>query len=190
MQDGAARHALLTHAAAAARRQWTFPLPLPPQLLGIFREGVLKDNDSDTPWAADIEQKVFESTIGPPLTPLPYCHACAYAAAAATAGMVGHACSRLGAWQGLPCALSSAAGKSTQGSDPSRRKLRHRLMATELHCAGAGPYTEVAFLHKASGTLLVTDAVIYVSPEAPEVRLQGVAAAPPGVPQEPWLCLQ
>ena len=52
------------------RRQWTFPLPLPPQLLGIFREGVLTD-DMEAPWAADIGQKVFLSSIGQPLVPLP-----------------------------------------------------------------------------------------------------------------------
>ena len=35
--------------------------------------------------------------------------------------------------------------------------------------AGLKPYTEVAFLHKASKTLLVTDALIHISPEPPEV---------------------
>jgi hypothetical protein len=35
--------------------------------------------------------------------------------------------------------------------------------------AGIGPYVEVAFFHKKSRTLLVTDAVIYVSDKPPEV---------------------
>ena len=40
--------------------------------------------------------------------------------------------------------------------------------------AGVKPYVEVAFLHKASKTLLVTDALISISPEAPEVQLQAI----------------
>ena len=35
--------------------------------------------------------------------------------------------------------------------------------------AGVGPYVEVAFLHKASKTLLVTDAVVSIPPEAPQI---------------------
>lgn len=34
---------------------------------------------------------------------------------------------------------------------------------------GIGPYVEVAFFHKKSKTLLVTDAVIYVPDKPPEV---------------------
>lgn len=35
-------------------------------------------------------------------------------------------------------------------------------------CAGIGPYVEVAFYHKRSRTLLVTDAVIFVPRQPPE----------------------
>ena len=50
-------------------RQWTVPLQLPPQLLGIFAQGTLQDNDTQAPWSAEIEQKVFECSIG--TAPLP-----------------------------------------------------------------------------------------------------------------------
>eukprot|EP00850_Spirogloea_muscicola_P021041 SM000234S07901 [mRNA] locus=s234:193965:196156:+ [translate_table: standard] len=43
---------------------------------------------------------------------------------------------------------------------------------------GIGPYVEVAFFHKATRTLLVTDAVVLVPPEAPKVvRPQNLLAA-------------
>ena len=35
--------------------------------------------------------------------------------------------------------------------------------------AGVGPYVEVAFLHKPSKTLLVTDAVVSIPPTAPKI---------------------
>ena len=35
--------------------------------------------------------------------------------------------------------------------------------------AGVGPYVEIAFLHKASKTLVVTDAVVSIPPEAPQI---------------------
>lgn len=67
---------------------------MPPQFFGIFPAGVLKDDDTSTPWAEEIEQKVLTSSVG------------------------------------------------------------------------IGPYIEVAFFHKKTRTLLVTDAVISV-PEKP-----------------------
>ncbi|GFH17986.1 uncharacterized protein HaLaN_14718 [Haematococcus lacustris] len=39
--------------------QWSFPLNLPPQFFGIFPAGELQSDDPDTPWADEIEQKVF-----------------------------------------------------------------------------------------------------------------------------------
>eukprot|EP00890_Picochlorum_soloecismus_P001277 jgi/Picsp_1/214/NSC_00213-R1_protein len=73
-----------------APRQWSWPINLPPQLFGIFAKGTLKNNDTDTPWGDEIEQKVLVSSVG------------------------------------------------------------------------IGPYIEVAFFHKRTKTLLVTDAVISV----------------------------
>eukprot|EP00887_Chlorella_sp_A99_P001546 scaffold8.g1546.t1 len=42
------------------------PLRLPHhfQFFGIFPTGVLKDADASTPWAAEIEQKVFKASVG------------------------------------------------------------------------------------------------------------------------------
>lgn len=37
-----------------------------------------------------------------------------------------------------------------------------------VHLSGIGPYVEVAFYHKRSRTLLVTDAVIFVPRQPPE----------------------
>jgi hypothetical protein len=44
-----------------APRQWSWPINLPLEFFGIFRSKPLKDEDKDTPWAADIEQKVLSS---------------------------------------------------------------------------------------------------------------------------------
>ena len=68
------------------------------QFFGIFPAGELRDRDTLTPWAAELEQKVFQSNVG------------------------------------------------------------------------VGPYSEVAFFHKKTRTLLVTDAVISVPRDPPEVR--------------------
>ncbi|KAI3435565.1 hypothetical protein D9Q98_001630 [Chlorella vulgaris] len=91
-----------------APSQWSWPINLPVQLFGIFPAGVLADGAADTPWAQEIEQKVFESSVG------------------------------------------------------------------------IGPYIEAAFFHKASKTLLVTDAVISVpsnpSPLVPAASLLSAAA--------------
>ncbi|XP_042518412.1 uncharacterized protein LOC122092147 isoform X2 [Macadamia integrifolia] len=80
-----------------APRQWSWPLNLPLEFFGIFRAKTLKDEDSSTPWAIEIEQKVLSSPE-----------------------------------------------------------------------VGIGPYVEVAFYHKRSRTLLVTDAVIFVPRQPPE----------------------
>ncbi|XP_031740816.1 uncharacterized protein LOC101203804 isoform X1 [Cucumis sativus] len=80
-----------------APRQWSWPLNLPLEFLGIFRAKTLKDEDLSAPWADEIEQKVLSSPE-----------------------------------------------------------------------VGIGPYVEVAFYHKRSRTLLVTDAVIFVPRQPPE----------------------
>ncbi|OAY80010.1 uncharacterized protein LOC109708840 [Ananas comosus] len=80
-----------------APRQWSWPINLPLEFFGIFRAKSLKDEDDSTPWADEIEQKIFS--------------------------------------------------------------------APEV---GIGPYVEVAFYHRPSRTLLVTDAVIFVPRKPPE----------------------
>jgi len=45
-------------------RQWSWPINLPPQFFGIFPKGVLRDGDTSTPWASEIDQKVLVSTVG------------------------------------------------------------------------------------------------------------------------------
>ncbi|TYK00636.1 T4P13.26 protein isoform 1 [Cucumis melo var. makuwa] len=80
-----------------APRQWSWPLNLPLEFLGIFGAKTLKDEDLSAPWADEIEQKVLSSPE-----------------------------------------------------------------------VGIGPYVEVAFYHKRSKTLLVTDAVIFVPRQPPE----------------------
>jgi len=74
--------------------QWSWPVDLP---LGFRVDGILQDNDSTTPWAKEIEQKVVSVPVG------------------------------------------------------------------------IGTCSEAAFFHKKSKTLLVTDAVIFIPPDAPEV---------------------
>jgi hypothetical protein len=46
------------------RRQWSWPLWLPVQFFGIFPDSVLSNDDTSTPWAGEIEQKVFASAVG------------------------------------------------------------------------------------------------------------------------------
>ncbi|KAF0925245.1 hypothetical protein E2562_015960 [Oryza meyeriana var. granulata] len=51
-----------------APRQWSWPINLPLEFFGIFRAKPLQDEDNDTPWAGEIEQKVLSSPevgIGP-----------------------------------------------------------------------------------------------------------------------------
>ncbi|XP_042443037.1 uncharacterized protein LOC122028085 [Zingiber officinale] len=51
-----------------APRQWSWPINLPLEFFGIFRARALEDEDDSTPWADEIEQKVFSSPevgIGP-----------------------------------------------------------------------------------------------------------------------------
>eukprot|EP00931_Biecheleriopsis_adriatica_P066484 TRINITY_DN40828_c0_g1_i1.p1 TRINITY_DN40828_c0_g1~~TRINITY_DN40828_c0_g1_i1.p1 ORF type:complete len:468 (+),score=101.75 TRINITY_DN40828_c0_g1_i1:108-1511(+) len=38
---------------------WSWPIDLPSALLGIFSAGDLKDADADTPWAAEIDQRLL-----------------------------------------------------------------------------------------------------------------------------------
>lgn len=80
-----------------APKQWSWPINLPVQLFGIFPTGVLKNDDTETPWADEIEQKVLVSSVG------------------------------------------------------------------------IGPYIEVAFFHKKTKALLVTDAVISVPSQPPSL---------------------
>lgn len=44
-----------------APRQWSWPINLPLEFFGIFRARALEDEDDSTPWADEIEQKVFSS---------------------------------------------------------------------------------------------------------------------------------
>ncbi|CAL5224815.1 g7564 [Coccomyxa viridis] len=52
------------------------------------------------------------------------------------------------------------------GSFPWSDELEHACLAEFI---GAAPYSEAVFYHKASKTLLVTDAVVYISSDPPEV---------------------
>lgn len=44
-----------------APRQWSWPINLPLEFFGIFRAKPLQDEDDDTPWAGEIEQKMLSS---------------------------------------------------------------------------------------------------------------------------------
>jgi hypothetical protein len=44
-----------------APRQWSWPLNLPLEFLGIFRAKALKDDPLSTPWADEIEHKILSS---------------------------------------------------------------------------------------------------------------------------------
>lgn len=50
--------------AYAADRQWSWPLPLPPQAFGIFPTGVIESDDQQLPWSDELEHKIFVSAIG------------------------------------------------------------------------------------------------------------------------------
>ena len=107
-----------------APRQWSWPLNLPLEFFGIFRAKTLKDDDTSTPWADEIEQKVLS-------------------------------CPEVGIIM-FP-ALSFTVISPLLVSD-----------AFLSIFPGIGPYVEVAFYHKHSRTLLVTDAVIFVPRQPPE----------------------
>eukprot|EP00803_Ostreobium_quekettii_P006277 evm.model.scf_3018.1 EVM.evm.TU.scf_3018.1 scf_3018:3596-7346(+) len=51
-----------------APNQWSWPINLPAPLFGIFARGTIENDDSTTPWADEIEQKLFRPPdvgIGP-----------------------------------------------------------------------------------------------------------------------------
>ncbi|KAF6261288.1 hypothetical protein COO60DRAFT_1681284 [Scenedesmus sp. NREL 46B-D3] len=98
--------------------QWSLPLNLPNELLGIFPAGDLVDGDDTTPWADEIEQKV--------------------------------------------------------------------LLPPQIGFSKVVRFTEVAFLHKPSRTLLVTDAVLYVGKDPPAC-IPEEASALRSQAQDGWL---
>lgn len=58
-------HGLRLHLTCCCRQvyvapgQWSLPLNLPNEWLGIFPAGELADDDTTTPWGDEIEQKVL-----------------------------------------------------------------------------------------------------------------------------------
>lgn len=44
-------------------QQWSWPLDLPPALLGSFVTEEVKDRDAASPWAIEIEQRVFDPSV-------------------------------------------------------------------------------------------------------------------------------
>ncbi|KAJ1472407.1 hypothetical protein T484DRAFT_1914714 [Baffinella frigidus] len=56
--------------------------------------------------------------------------------------------------------------KNDDQSVPWASEIEQKVLATKV---GIGKTTEVAFFHKKSASLIVTDAVIFIPPEAPEV---------------------
>jgi hypothetical protein len=56
------------------------------------------------------------------------------------------------------------------GDTPWAGELEQKVFESSV---GIGPYIEVAFFHKRSRTLLVTDAVVTVPTNPPEVRTGG-----------------
>ncbi len=46
-------------------RQWSWPLPLPVQFLGIFPTGgTITDDEQELPWSDELDHKIFISAIG------------------------------------------------------------------------------------------------------------------------------
>jgi hypothetical protein len=147
--------------------QWSFPLNLPPQFFGIFPAGEVTGG-AEMPWSDEIDHKLFlppsiggregggrgrvllKALLAPGVGAVRATRGPAEAALRAReAGMAG-----AGASQSLACCADGH---------------RIHLLASS---AGVGDYvrfSEVAFFHKASRTLMVTDAVVYVPDEAPEV---------------------
>ena len=90
-----------------------------------------------------------------------------------------------------------AADPSSEAAVPWLREIDHKPFASSV---GIGPYSEVAFYHKKSRTLLVTDAVVQVPRTAPLVveeealleaggplpaAVAAFSAGPPGSPPPP-----
>jgi len=90
-----------------------------------------------------------------------------------------------------------AADPSSEAAVPWLREIDHKPFASSV---GIGPYSEVAFYHKKSRTLLVTDAVVQVPRNAPLVveeealleaggplpaAVAAFSAGPPGSPPPP-----
>lgn len=114
-----------------APRQWSWPINLPLEFFGIFRAKPLQDEDDDTPWAGEIEQKMLSSPEVGSVTVTNQFE------------LLFH--------QQMDAILFIAV-----------------CNGVNLVISGIGPYVEVAFYHKPSRTLLVTDAVIFVPRQPPE----------------------
>uniref|UniRef100_A0A0E0L4K0 Uncharacterized protein n=1 Tax=Oryza punctata TaxID=4537 RepID=A0A0E0L4K0_ORYPU len=113
-----------------APRQWSWPINLPLEFFGIFRAKPLQDEDDDTPWAGEIEQKMLSSPEVGSVTVTNQFELCF-----------------ISKWMHF---------------------FYSCVQWCDLVLSGIGPYVEVAFYHKPSRTLLVTDAVIFVPRQPPE----------------------
>eukprot|EP00850_Spirogloea_muscicola_P018417 SM000168S02616 [mRNA] locus=s168:247801:249992:+ [translate_table: standard] len=76
----------------------------------------------------------------------------------------------------FPKGILRSSGDSSAPPPPWADEIEQKVFKSPE--VGIGPYVEVAFFHKATRTLLVTDAVVLVPPEAPKVvRPQNLLAA-------------
>lgn len=169
-------------------RQWSWPIPLPPQAFGIFSKGTLEDSDQTTPWAEEIEQKVFASSVGmrlcithfPAMSDLMLLMSstCKYSLIRYMfKGISSWYCFSLLPWQAILdefyFILEDRSGFGCQMRQVIRMRdfspSKKACMVTNLNLPGFGPYSEVAFFHKQSKTLLVTDAVVQIPASPPEV---------------------
>lgn len=122
-----------------APRQWSWPLNLPLEFFGIFRAKTLKDQDPSTPWANEIEQKVLSS---PEVGKVPF---------------------------GLTFYIVRSDKQGLQFEIVFHIVAIQTLIKLQtVFVVGIGPYVEVAFYHKPTRTLLVTDAVIFVPKKPPD----------------------
>ena len=160
--------------------QWSFPLNLPIQFFGIFPEGELGLTEEGMPWEDEIEQRMLlPPSIGE---------------ANSNPGTLqqGQACRCLAALRiqffmmELLCPIPWGTARRVRTSQAPLSNsaylqgmvdagLTAALIQAAPHahaCIGIGDFArqgECAFFHKSTRTLLVTDAVMYLSDDVPDI---------------------
>lgn len=158
--------------------QWSFPLNLPIQFFGIFPEGELGLTEEGMPWEDEIEQRMLlppsigEANSNPGTLQQGQGRRCLAALRIQFLMMERH-CPihwRMVAWSMYQL------GAAEQTSVPPRGMAdANALTQPVAHphaCVGIGDYArqgECAFFHKSTRTLLVTDAVMYLSDDVPDI---------------------
>ena len=171
-------------------RQWSFPLPLPLPLLGIFRAKQLPLSGGSFPWSNELEHACLAEFIGA----APYSEVLFHPTCQNWKWIMTYCKYRFGATENnrlasypnatlccavrtLPLHPAPAVSQYTQKCvrvcdlQAFHRVSMNQAVPKHAMTWARDECMQAVFYHKASKTLLVTDAVVYISPDPPEVMV-------------------